>query len=109
MSRRGEGAAARDGGGGEGEHDGAWYDDGAHSAEFAEKKGPADAKPDAKQATHEGEQQGFGQKLGANVIGCRAYRLANADFTRAFCHADQHDVHDANATDEQGNASHPSQ
>ena len=41
--------------------------------------------------------------------GARAQRLAQTDLARAFGDRDQHDVHDADAADEQRDARHPGQ
>ncbi len=42
-----------------------------------------------------------------DIGGCRPHRLTDADLARAFGDADQHDVHDADTTYEQGYPRHP--
>ena len=51
------------------------------------------------QAGSEGEDQGLDQKLKGDVAIARAQRLAQSHFLGALGHADQHDVHHADAAD----------
>src|SRR5439155_1306177 len=52
-------------------------------------------------AGRSGERHGFQKELPGNVAALRADGLANADLTRALGDADQHDVHHADAANEQ--------
>ena len=56
-------------------------------------------KPD--QPAEDGEHAGFDEKLHHDVAPARADCLADADFTRALRNGDEHDVHNANAANEQ--------
>ena len=93
----------------EGQQDGCRDDDRAHVAQLAEQKGAANADCDADQAADDAEQQGLGQELHADVVRRGANRLADADLARPLGDADQHDVHDADAADDQRDACHPGQ
>ncbi len=56
-------------------------------------------------ASGEGDGQGFRQKLKEDVALVRAQGLFDADFAGALLHRDQHDVHQADAADAQGQRS----
>src|SRR5580704_14765315 len=53
-------------------------------------------------ATDEGDDGGFYEELAFNVDGRCAERFADADFTRALGDGDQHDVHDADTAECEG-------
>src|SRR5207249_10602752 len=61
-----------------------------------------DADDDAHQPAHLGEHDRFEQELADDVVLSRADGLAHADLAGPLGHADQHDVHDADAGGEQG-------
>jgi hypothetical protein len=82
---------------------------GAHFAERAKQQRAAHTEEDARQPTNEAEDDGFEQELGLHVVGARAERHAQADLTGALGDANQHDVHDADAADDERNARHPCQ
>ena len=55
------------------------------------------------------QQDRFNQKLLEDVAGTCADGHAQADLARAFGHGDQHDVHDADAADHEGDQRHAEQ
>ena len=57
------------------------------------------ADNDARQAADEANHYGLGKKLKQHVEAACANRHANADFAGSFGDRDQHDVHHANAAD----------
>src|SRR6266404_238188 len=63
--------------------------------------GRRDAGGDAGSAADEGEQDGFGEELGADVPLGRAEGAAETDLGPPLEHPDEHDVADADGTDEQ--------
>src|SRR5207249_8153913 len=67
----------------------------------SEEVGSADAKRDAEQAAGGTERHSLNEKLQENVAPASADRHADADFASALGDADEHDVHNADAADEQ--------
>ena len=63
-----------------------------------------DAENNAKQSADGTERNRFDQELGENVAPVRADGHARADFARPFGYAHEHDVHDADAANDQRNA-----
>src|SRR5208282_1547940 len=63
---------------------------------------PGDAQPN--QAAQQANTGGLDEKLQQNVAAFGADRLAHADLARPLDHGNEHDVHDADATDEQRQA-----
>ena len=57
-------------------------------------------------AADQGEGDRLDQELHQDVLPAGAHRLAHADLAGALGHRDQHDVHDADAADQQGDADH---
>ena len=62
------------------------------------------AEHDADDAAHRAERDRFDQELGEDVAAMRADGHADADFARPLGHAHEHDVHDADAADDERNA-----
>src|SRR6267378_4012213 len=56
-------------------------------------------KNNTRESAQQGDDQGLGQKLDEDVPAARAERLFDADLSRALCDGDQHDVHQAYASD----------
>src|SRR5690606_7082497 len=61
-------------------------------------------KRNADRAPDNRKQDTFDQELGQDIPRARADRLPQPDFARAFGHGYQHDIHDADAADQQRNA-----
>ena len=59
------------------------------------------AEGDADQSAESGERHRFGEELPDDIAPTRANGFANADFAGALGDGHQHDVHDADAADEQ--------
>ena len=59
----------------------------------------------ADDAAHGAQDDGFDEELSEDVAAVRADGQANPDLAGAFRNANEHDVHDANATDDEGDAS----
>src|SRR3546814_8707175 len=64
------------------------------------------AEHDADDAAAGRDHHRFGEKLQAHLARAGAHRHAQADFADALGHRHQHDVHDADAADQQRNAGH---
>src|ERR1043165_1978332 len=62
------------------------------------------AAGDADAAAEAGQDDGLDEELQQDVAAPRADGLADADLPRPLRHGDEHDVHDADAADEKGNA-----
>ena len=62
------------------------------------------AERDADQAAERRQRHRLDQELDQDVLAPRADRLAQADLARALGHRHQHDVHDADAADQQRDA-----
>ena len=58
------------------------------------------------QTTEEGDGHRLDEELDQDVRLAGADRLADADLARPFGHRYQHDVHDADAADQEGDADH---
>ena len=56
---------------------------------------------DAEASPEEADDQRLDQKLRHDIVAPRAERLAQSDFPRSFGDGHQHDVHDANAANDQ--------
>src|ERR1700730_12095762 len=76
--------------------------EGAHQREHSHGPGNYVGDCDAGEASGEGDGQGFGEKLKEDVGFVRAQRLFYADFAGALLHRDQHDVHEADDPDAEG-------
>ncbi len=61
---------------------------------------------DAAYSADGGDGHGFGQELEQDVFAARAQRLLHADLAGALLHGDQHDVHETDAGDAEGERSH---
>ncbi len=61
----------------------------------------ADGEHHAENAAEESERHRFKQKLAHNIFAPRAQSFAHADLFGSFGDAHQHDVHHANAADQQ--------
>ena len=72
---------------------------------------PKDMRPHsdnrADQSADDAEHERFGQELQADIGRSGSDSLADADLTRPFGDADQHDIHDADAADDQRHPCHP--
>src|SRR5438128_1347248 len=64
----------------------------------------ADAADNPDHAAEPGEGHGFDQELQKDVPSPRTDRLADADLARSFGARNEHDVHDADAADDQRDA-----
>src|SRR5690606_24336797 len=62
------------------------------------------AEADAEQASEEAKRHGLDEELQKDAPPRRAERHADADLARALGDADEHDVHDADAADDQAHA-----
>src|SRR5579862_3607860 len=62
-------------------------------------------KRDAEEPAREGQRQGLAKELGQDVPRSGADGHADADLPRPLSDADQHDVHDADASDEERDGS----
>src|SRR5688572_5108166 len=62
------------------------------------------AKQDPQSATQQAQSYGLYEELQQNAEARRAERHANSDLARPFRYADEHDVHDADAADEEADA-----
>ncbi len=61
----------------------------------------AETEGDAEQPAHHRQGERLGEKLHEHVERLRPERHADADLARSLRHADEHDVHDADAPDEE--------
>src|SRR3989442_6445374 len=90
------------GGEAEGEHDGFRRDEGAPLGEVTDRARAAEAERDAGDPADQRERDGLDQELEQDVTPPGADRHPQADLARPLRDRDQHDVHDTDATDEQG-------
>src|SRR6185437_1182171 len=89
-------------GGAERDEDGRYGDGEGVVGEEAYGQGQGQSDNSADDSAGERDDDGFGQELQLDLaIGC-AQGLADADFADARAHGGQHDVHDADAADGQG-------
>src|SRR5205814_217552 len=88
-----------------GQEDGADGNDGGPSRHPGDQLGHRKARDDAQEAAGKGNQHGFDDKLTHDVRAPRADGAANADFAGTLEDGGQHDVHDADSADKQGNRS----
>ena len=79
--------------------DGAGLYDGfdAHDLVMASEESTGDTE----QSADAGKQDRLDEELAENVASSHPERFAHADLSGPFGHGDQHDVHDADSTDEQ--------
>ena len=75
----------------------------------SDEEGERRAENDADDAADDGQKHRFEQELRQDVAVFRAEGFAQADLARALRHRDQHDVHDADAADEQRDRRHRDQ
>ena len=71
-----------------------------------EDDGADDSNHYAYESTEDGDKSGLDEELHQDVLRGGTYGFADADFPRPFGDADQHDVHDPNAADNEGDDSH---
>ena len=62
--------------------------------EEADRVGDGEADDDADQASDEGDENRFGEKLEADLAVGGAHRLADSDLTRTGTDRGQHDIHE---------------
>src|SRR5207253_10189316 len=86
----------------EGEHDRLRGDERAPLREVADRLGAGHAERDAHDAADQRERDGLDQELQKDVTPACADRHAQTDLARALGDGYQHDVHDADASDQQG-------
>ena len=79
-------------------------DDGLEFADMRDGDGDGATKSDAEDAADDSHDDGFDEELQHDVAEGRAERLPYADLTRALRDRDHHDVHDADAADEERDA-----
>src|SRR5712671_4342978 len=77
----------------------------AHQGQGSDSPGNNVGNCDPGQATGKGDSKGLGKKLEQDVGLVRPQCLFDADFSRALLHRDQHDVHQADPSDAQGQRS----
>ena len=90
-------------------HDGGEADRDGGGGHAGDDLGKADARADADDAAHAREHGRLSQELPQDAALFRADRLLQADLPRALRDGDEHDVHDADAADEQRDAGDPDQ
>ena len=76
---------------------GKWGDEG-------NEEGSDVAENEAHETTDDAEDERFEEELEHDVAGAGADGFADADFAGALRNGDEHDVHNANTTDDEGNA-----
>src|SRR5256884_3755681 len=86
---------------GEGDHGRPEGDDGFHAGKVAHEPGNGHAEQHADHAARAGEHHGLNEELRDDVAAFGAERAADADLAGALGHAGEHDVHDADAADDQ--------
>ena len=69
------------------------------------KEGANVAESEAHDAAHDAENHGFEEELQKDVAAAGANGFADTDFACAFGDGDEHDIHDADAANDEGNAS----
>ena len=85
----------------EGDDDRCRRDDCLEEARLGDSQGDADAAGDAQEAADDADDDGFDEKLHHDVLEGRAQGFTDADFPRPFGDGDHHDVHDADAADDE--------
>ena len=80
-------------------------DEGVERGDEAEEEGEEIAEEEAHEAADDGKDEGFDEELEADVARGGADSFTDADFVGAFGDGDEHNVHDADAADDEGNAS----
>ena len=88
----------------EGDGDDLRVDDQRHLEELGGDRRQAEAEEDADDAAEQRQHHRLDQELHQHLAGFGADRQADADLARALGHRDQHDVHDADAADQQADA-----
>ena len=71
---------------------------------FAHGQGQRPGNAEGDESAQQADAGGFGEKLQEDRPALGADGFADADFARPLGHRDKHDVHDADAADEQGQA-----
>ena len=87
----------------EGDDDRCCRDDCLEEARLGDSQGDADAAGDAQEAADDADDDGFDEELHHDVLEGRAQGFTDADFPRPFSDGDHHDVHDADAADDERN------
>src|SRR5687768_7495533 len=75
--------------------------------EGTDEIGEARPSHDSDKAAEAGQDDGLDQKLHEDVLAPGTQRLSQTDLPRSLRHRDEHDVHDADAADDQGDADDP--
>src|SRR5437879_1135226 len=88
-------------GNGESDHGRPQNDDGFHAGKVADEPGNGHTEQHAHNATRAGKHHGLDEELRDDVAAFGAERATDADLARALGHARKHDVHNADAADEQ--------
>src|SRR5688572_10890802 len=78
-------------------------DEGRPAEIHGDKFRAKDAKADPDRAAEDTEGDSFGKKLQKDIVTAGAHGKTHTDFAGAFGHAHEHDVHDTDAADEEGN------
>jgi len=74
------------------------FDESAPEGERSDRPGNQVSKNNTRESAQQGDDQGLGQKLDEDVPAARAERLFDADLSSALRNGDQHDVHQAHAS-----------
>lgn len=69
-----------------------------------DEEGEDVAEDEAHQAADNAEDEGFEEELKKDVAGACANRFADTDFAGALRNGDEHNIHDANAADDERDA-----
>src|SRR5216684_7367991 len=77
--------------------------------EVADGEGDGEPDDDAKDAADKGDEDGFREELETNLAFGGADRFADADLANAGADGGEHDVHDADAADQQHDQRHREQ
>ena len=85
----------------EGEDDGPRSDDRFHFGEMRDNIWNNDAKDDADDSSSNREDDGLDKELGDDVFSLRAESAADADLAGALSDGGEHDVHNADSSDEE--------
>src|SRR5690625_2429583 len=80
-----------------------------HAKLAGHQSGAAQPQRHAKHTAKRGQHNGFHQKLGQHIAAARAYGQPDANFARAFGYRHQHDVHDADAANQQADGRNAAQ
>src|SRR5688500_599181 len=91
------------------EHDHARVELDRQFAELSDQQRADDPDTDADHAADQRNQHRLGQELPAHIVRARTHRHAQADLADTLGHRHQHDVHDADAADDQADRRHRAQ